>query len=136
MKKVVFNKRITLLALKPSTGRGEPQIAKVSKNEGAPRLSSCSASERSVIAANDLQFDRYIETARATVWADVSDAGVTTKMTALSSGAEVQFSVIMWRSEFEESEFTHLEFNKIRYKIIESGSAANPLHIRLLVSRG
>lgn len=101
MRKIAFNKRITLLALKPSTGRGEP-----------------------------------IKTARATVWADVSDVGVTTKMTALSSGAEVQFSVIMWRREFEKSEFTHLEFNKIRYKIIETGSAANPLHIRLLVNRG
>lgn len=101
MKRIAFNKRITLLALKPSQGRGEPT-----------------------------------ETARAIVWADVSDVGVTTKFSALQAGAEVSFSVIMWRSEFEKSQFTHAEYGGIRYKIEETGAAANPLHIRLLLNRG
>lgn len=99
MKKISFNKRITLLTLKPAQGRGEPT-----------------------------------ETARAIVWADVSDIGVTTKMTALSAGAEVSFSVIMWRKEFKD--YTHCDVDGIRYKIVETGAAANPLHIRLLLNRG
>ncbi|MBD5112126.1 MAG: hypothetical protein HDT42_06255 [Ruminococcaceae bacterium] len=98
-RKITFNKRITLLALKPSPGRGEPT-----------------------------------ETARAIVWADVSDVGVTTKFSALQAGAEVSFSVIMWRKEFKD--YTHCDFDGIRYKIIETGAAANPLHIRLLLNRG
>lgn len=99
--RIAFNKRITLLTLKPAQGRGEP-----------------------------------IKTAHAIVWADVSDIGVTTKMTALSAGAEVSFSVIMWRREFEGFGFTHAEYGGIRYKIVETGAAVNPLHIRLLLNRG
>ncbi len=99
MRKTAFNKRIVLLALKPSEGRGEPA-----------------------------------EIARATVWADISDIGVTTKLTALSAGEEVSFSMIMWRAEYNG--YTHAEYGGVRYKIIETGAAANPLHIKLLLKRG
>ncbi len=99
MKKIAFNKRITLLTLEPAEGRGKPA-----------------------------------EKARASVWADVSDIGVTTKLTALSAGEEVSFLVIMWRAEYKG--YTHAEYGGIRYKIVETGAAANPLHIRLLLERG
>ncbi len=99
MRKTAFNKRIALLALKPSEGRGEPA-----------------------------------EIARATVWADISDIGVATKLTALSAGEEVSFSVIMWRAEYKG--YTHAEYGGVRYKIVETGAAANPLHIKLLLKRG
>lgn len=99
MRKIAFNKRITLLTLEPAEGRGEPA-----------------------------------EKARAAVWADVSDIGVTTKLTALSAGEEVSFSVIMWRAEYKG--YTHAEYGGVRYKIAETGAAANPLHIKLLLERG
>lgn len=75
-----------------------------------------------------------VETARATVWADISDIGVTTKLTALSAGEEISFSVIMWRAEYKG--YTHAEYGGVRYKIAETGAAANPLHIKLLLERG
>lgn len=75
-----------------------------------------------------------IETARAEVWADISDIGVTTKLTALSSGEEVSFSAIMWRAEYKG--YTHAEYGGILYKITETGSTQNPLHIKLLLGRG
>ena len=75
-----------------------------------------------------------VEEARAEVWADVSDVGITTKYAALSAGQELSLSVIMWRSEFDG--YTHAEYLGKRYKISESGSTANPLHIKLALSRG
>lgn len=74
------------------------------------------------------------ETARATVWADVSEPGVTTKFAALSAGQEISFAVIMWRAEYKG--FTHAEYGGKRYKIAQTGSAGNELHIKLLLERG
>lgn len=74
------------------------------------------------------------ETARATVWADVSDVGAVTKMTALASGQELSLSVIMWRREFRN--YTHAEYQGKRYKIAQTGSVNNELYIKLLLERG
>lgn len=75
-----------------------------------------------------------LETARATVWADVSEVGVTTKFAALQAGQSVSLSVVMWRREFRG--FTHCEVDGVRYKIAETGAARNELHIKLLLERG
>lgn len=99
MKKVTFNRKITLLELTPQSGFKEP-----------------------------------LETARAIVWADVSEVGVTTKFAALQAGQSVSLSVVMWRREFRG--FTHCEVDGVRYKIVETGAARNELHIKLLLERG
>ncbi len=99
MKKVAFNRKITLLTLKPQSGGKEP-----------------------------------LETARATVWADVSEVGATTKFAALQAGQSVSLAVVMWRREFRG--FTHCEIDGVRYKIVETGAAKNALHIKLLLERG
>lgn len=78
--------------------------------------------------------ERPLETARAVVWADVSEPGVTTKFAAMQAGQDVQFSVLMWRREFKD--FTHCEIDGVRYKIVHTGAAANSLHIKLLLERG
>lgn len=75
-----------------------------------------------------------LERARAVVWANVSEPGVTTKYAALQAGQSVQFSVVMWRSEFKN--FTHCEIDGVRYKIVQTGAAKNALHIKLLLERG
>lgn len=75
-----------------------------------------------------------LKTARATVWADVSEVGVTTKFAALQAGQSVSLSVVMWRREFRG--FTHCEVDGVRYKIAETGAAKNDLHIKLLLERG
>ena len=70
----------------------------------------------------------------AEVWADISDVGAVTKLTALSAGQNLSLSVIMWRREFKG--YTHAEYEGRRYKIAQTGSAANELHIKLLLERG
>lgn len=99
MKRIAFNRKITLLTLKPQSGLKEP-----------------------------------LETARATVWADVSEVGATTKLAALQAGQSVSLSVVMWRREFRG--YTHCEIDCVRYKIAETGAARNELHIKLLLERG
>lgn len=74
------------------------------------------------------------EKARAVVWADVSDVGAVTKFTALSAGQSLSLTAVMWRREF--CGFTHAEYGGRRYKIVQTGSAANPLHIKLFLERG
>ena len=76
----------------------------------------------------------YKETARATVWADISDVGVTTKLSGLSVGQDISFSAVMWRKEHKD--YTHAIYDGVMYKIVETGSAKNPLHIKLLLERG
>lgn len=76
----------------------------------------------------------FTELSRADVWAAVSEPGVTTKMTALAAGVEVEYSVVMWRSEFKG--FTHAELDGVRYKITQTGGTESPLKIRLLLQRG
>ena len=98
MKKLAFNRRITLLELAPQTGFAEP-----------------------------------LETARAEVWADVSEVGVTTKFAALQAGQTVTLAVVMYRREFKG--YTHCEIGGVRYKIVETGAARNELHIKLLLER-
>lgn len=79
-------------------------------------------------------FKEPLETARATAWADVSEAGATTKFAALQAGQSVSLSVVMWRREF--CGYTHCEIDGVRYKIAETGAARNALHIKLLLERG
>lgn len=98
-KKITFNRKITLIVLKPQSGGKEP-----------------------------------LETARATVWADVSEVGAATKFAALQAGQSVSLSVVMWRREFRG--YTHCEIDGVRYKIAETGAARNDLHIKLLLERG
>ena len=98
MKKIAFNRKITLLELTPQTGLAES-----------------------------------LETARASVWADVSEVGVTTKFAALQAGQTVTLAVVMYRREFKG--YTHCEVGGVRYKIVETGAARNELHIKLLLER-
>lgn len=99
MKKLPFNRKITLLTLEPQSGYSEPA-----------------------------------EIARATVWANISDVGATTKFAALQAGQTVSLAVTMWRKEFKN--FSHAEVDGVRYKIVETGSAKSNLHIKLLLERG
>lgn len=128
MKKIAFDRKITLLELKPQS-----------------------------------RVEKPLETARAVVWANVSEPGVTTKFAALQAGQSIQFSVVMWRREFyagaascarveqvrpcfgnslsdivsrEFKGFTHCEIDGVRYKIAQTGAAKNALHIKLLLERG
>ena len=80
--------------------------------------------------------DDPVIASEVTVWADVSDVGVTTKYTALQAGAEISLTAVMWRSEFEKDDYTHADHRGKRYKISQSGSAGNDLHIKLTLERG
>ena len=99
MKKLPFNRKITLLTLEPQSGCTEPA-----------------------------------EVARATVWANISDVGSTTKFAALQAGQTVSLAVTMWRREFRD--YSHAEIDGARYKIVETGAAKSDLHIKLLLERG
>lgn len=77
-----------------------------------------------------------VTASEVTVWADVSDVGVTTKYTALQAGAEISLTAVMWRREFEKDDYTHADYRGKRYKISQTGSAGNDLHIKLTLERG
>lgn len=93
-----FSDRLTLMRLKSSPGRAEPET----------------------ISA-------------VTVWARVSDVGVTTKFTALAAGQTLSLTAVMRRAEF--ADYTHAEYKGARYKIAGTGAAENPLHIKLTLER-
>ena len=73
-------------------------------------------------------------TARAEVWADVSDVGTVTKLEAMAAGINAELTAVMWRREFRD--FTHAQYGGVRYRIVQTGSAANTLHIKLTLERG
>lgn len=73
-------------------------------------------------------------TDRAEVWADVSDVGTVTKLEAMAAGINAELTAVMWRREFRD--FTHAEYGGVRYRIVQTGSAANTLHIKLTLERG
>ena len=68
------------------------------------------------------------------VWADVSDVGTVTKLEAMAAGINAELTAVMWRREFRD--FTHAEYGGVRYRIVQTGSAANTLHIKLTLERG
>ncbi len=80
--------------------------------------------------------DDPVITSEVTVWADVTDVGVTTKYTALQAGAEISLTAEMWRREFEKDDYTHADYRGRRYKISQTGRAKNDLHIKLTLERG
>ena len=70
----------------------------------------------------------------AEVWADVSEPGTVTKFQGLAAGYDIALTAVMWRREYRG--FTHAEYQGVRYKISATGAAANPLHIKLSLTRG
>ena len=68
------------------------------------------------------------------VWADVSDVGTVTKLEAMAAGINAELTAVMWRREFRD--FTHAEYGGVRYRIVQTDSAANTLHIKLTLERG
>lgn len=74
------------------------------------------------------------ETARATVWADVSEVGTVTKLEALAVGVNLSLTAVMRRAEYKG--YTHAEYGGVRYRIAQTGSAASELHIKLSLERG
>ena len=70
----------------------------------------------------------------AEVWAYVSDVGTVTKLEAMAVGINAELSAVMWRNEFHG--YTHAEYEGTRYRIVQTGSAENSLHIKLTLERG
>ena len=73
------------------------------------------------------------EKSRKTVWAEVGDIGVTTKMAAVSAGKAVDCQVTMLRAEYSGQ--SHVSIGGTVYKITETGAADNPLRVKLLLER-
>lgn len=69
-----------------------------------------------------------------TVWASVTDMGVTTKYAAEAAGKRAELQAVMWRSEFKG--YTHAVISGTVYKISSTGRAENDLHIKLILARG
>ena len=74
-----------------------------------------------------------VENTRRTVWAEVGDVGVTTKMTALAVGKSADCQVTMLRAEYQGQ--SHVSIGGTVYKITETGAADNPLRVKLLLER-
>ena len=68
------------------------------------------------------------------VLADVSEPGTVTKFQGLAAGYDISLTAVMWRREYKN--YTHAEYQGVRYKISATGATANQLHIKLLLTRG
>ena len=73
------------------------------------------------------------EKTRRTVWAEVGDIGVTTKMAAMSAGKSADCQVTMLRAEYSGQ--SHVSIGGTVYKITETGAAGSPLRVKLLLER-
>lgn len=73
-------------------------------------------------------------TESCTVWASVTDMGVTTKYAAEAAGKQAELQAVMWRNEFKG--YTHAVIDGTVYKINSTGRAENDLHIKLILARG
>lgn len=68
-----------------------------------------------------------------TVWARVSQPGITTQYSALSAGSEVELIVIMWRKEYDGQKVVLIDDKY--YRINSVGAADTDLHIKLALVR-
>ena len=75
-----------------------------------------------------------VKNTRRTVWAEVGDIGVTTKMAAVSAGKAADCQAVILRSEYSGQ--SHVSIGGTVYKISDTGAADNPLRIKLLLERG
>lgn len=71
---------------------------------------------------------------RKTVWADVTDMGVTTKFAAEAAGYSAELQAVMYRSEYAGENYA--EYGDDLYRIVNTGRTDNDLHIKLILSRG
>ena len=52
----------------------------------------------------------------------------------MAAGINAELTAVMWRREYRG--FTHAEYGGVRYRIVQTGSAANTLQIKLTLERG
>lgn len=74
------------------------------------------------------------EESRVTVWADVAEAGTVTRLQGMAVGLNISLTAVMWRQEFKD--YTHAEYDGVRYRIAATGSAMNKQYIKLSLERG
>lgn len=69
------------------------------------------------------------------VWGCVKYVGTSIKLTAASAGIKADLFVHLWRKEFEENPYTHIELDGKRYKITATGASVNDEYVKLTVSK-
>ncbi|MDR0223272.1 MAG: hypothetical protein LBI38_07070 [Oscillospiraceae bacterium] len=82
-----------------------------------------------------------VESARKSVWANISDAGVITKFNAAAVGKRADLQAVCWRSEYFSPPFgifppTHCYHEGVLWRVQETGKTKNPLHVKVIFSRG
>ena len=69
-----------------------------------------------------------------TVYAKVSEPGVTAKYAAETAGYKSELTVYMWRREYSGQSV--VQINGKRYHVENTGAADSDLHIKLILARG
>ena len=69
-----------------------------------------------------------------TVYAKVSESGVTAKYAAETAGYKSELTVYMWRREYSGQSVVQIDGR--RYHVETTGAADSYLHIKLILARG
>lgn len=69
-----------------------------------------------------------------TVYAKVSEPGVTAKYAAKTAGYKSELTVYMWRREYSGQSVVQIDGK--RYHVETTGAADSDLHIKLILARG
>lgn len=69
-----------------------------------------------------------------TVYAKVSEPGVTAKYAAETAGYKSELTVYMWRREYSGQSVVQIDGK--RYHVETTGAADSDLHIKLILARG
>lgn len=73
--------------------------------------------------------------AQTTVYAAVRKPSLTFQATQMSAGLVAALTVTLWRSEFEQAEYTHMLVDDVIYRIESVGVGINDLLINVAVAR-
>ena len=77
---------------------------------------------------------RRSDRAVKTVYAKVSEPGVTAKYAAETAGYKSELTVYMWRREYSGQSVVQIDGR--RYHVENTGAADSDLHIKLILARG
>lgn len=71
-----------------------------------------------------------------TVKGDVSLPSLSLKTSVEGAGRKIDLTAQVWKRDFDKDNFTHLEYDSIRYRIDNISTGLNDLIVKLSLERG
>ena len=67
---------------------------------------------------------------------DISLPSLSLKTSVEGVGRKIDLTAQVWKRDFDKDQFTHLEYNNIRYRIDNISTGLNDLIVKLSLERG